>query len=589
LQLVLHHEIPLDEKLREQWNALVLASEFPQVFHTYEWALAVYRAYSVNLVPYLWLAYEGESLVGIASLAKDAYTGKICFLAGTTADYCDFISVIKNREQLVKLVIGELNKMHLPPLSLANLPAQSASFEPLKESAKKCGMTFFMRPAFKCAQVTLHTSEQRTELKRSVKSKEMFRRKMKLLQKLGPVVCEHLRSPENVLTALPQFFNAQIGRSLQMGRISNLAMPERQTFLQQLAIHLSQQGSLVLSRLVTDGKTAAWNYGFQFAGSWFWYQPAMNGDLQQYSPGFCLLSRIIEEACDQPGLNCVDLGLGAEEYKGRFVTNFQKTLDVSIQHSKVNCYREMSRYYLASSMRGAPTLDRWVRSSVRERLGRLRKDYKTGGVVDLLRRGKKLTKRKLFGRTEVLFFEYGGGLSAIYPGEKKIHLEPLALEHLARAATEYFNDSETLSYLIRAAKRLEKKECEGITVINARGVPVQFCWVGKFEGFYMHELELELIASAERCLLFDCWTPSIVRRQGFYTAAISNIAQTLAGSGRNVWVFCDARNNASKRGIERAGFVQRFALSRREYFGVGRITRAEAETKATGRAAILVA
>jgi len=61
VRLVTLREIPEDQNLRNQWNALVREMECPQVFYTYEWAMAVQRAYGGSLVPLLMLAYEGES------------------------------------------------------------------------------------------------------------------------------------------------------------------------------------------------------------------------------------------------------------------------------------------------------------------------------------------------------------------------------------------------------------------------------------------------------------------------------------------------------------------------------------------------
>lgn len=561
--------------LREQWNSLVLASEFPQVFYTYEWALALHQIYSKDLEPYLWLAYKEDSLIGVASLAKNTLTEEICFLAGSTADYCDFISAPHERGQFVAQVIEEMRKLGLAAFSFANLPAQSGTIAPLKKSARAHGYTFFVRPAFNCARVVLTTSEQRSELKCAIQGKEMFRRKMKSLQKIGSVTYEHLRSPEEIAGALPDFFNAQIGRALQMDRISNLARPERQNFLRALAAQLSQRKAFALDRLVTDKKVVAWNYGFQFAGTWFWYQPAMEPAFQQYSPGFCLLSKIIEEACDQPTINCVDLGLGGEEYKNRFVTDFQKTVDISVQNSKFNYYLEACRYYLAACIKQVPALDRWLRMSLRSRLSRLGRFFRRGSILGFLKNMKNVATSRLFGKIEISFFEYCG-TNIPNCSHKNIHIEPLTLGHLAVAAREYFGDPETLTYLIRAAKRLQKKDCEGFTVINGDGVPVQFCWAAKFAGFYMNELRVKLKSpEGGRLLLFDCWTPFAMRRQGFYTAAISNTAQALTESGHDVWIFSEVGNIASKKGIRHAGFSQRYSLSRRRYFGIGRVVRSE--------------
>ncbi len=93
LRLVVLRQIPEDPHLRQQWNALVDQVDQPQVFYTYEWALAVQRAYSATLRPLLFLAYDEQaSLSGVAALATTPAGDEASFLRATTGDYCDFLS-----------------------------------------------------------------------------------------------------------------------------------------------------------------------------------------------------------------------------------------------------------------------------------------------------------------------------------------------------------------------------------------------------------------------------------------------------------------------------------------------------------------
>ena len=77
----------------------------------------------------------------------------------------------------------------------------------------------------------------------------------------------------------------------------------RVNFLSELAKLLSGAGWLLLTRLLAGDESVAWNYGFQFAGSWFYYQPTFDARWRQYSPGFCLLTKMVEQACDNPDIH----------------------------------------------------------------------------------------------------------------------------------------------------------------------------------------------------------------------------------------------------------------------------------------------
>ena len=362
MRIVVHREIPEDDRLRGQWNALVQEMERPEVFYTYEWALAVHRAYRVTMVPLLVLAYEGDALTGIASLATNVDQRKSFFLAHTTADYCDFVSHPQRRPELVDAVFTELQKLNLSNLTLANFPADSATFDPVGGASCEHGYSMFSRPAYLCARIELGSSEERETLKQSFIKRKALRYALKGLAKQGAVTVDHLTSWEAIKPLLPQFMQAHIARFVAMGRVSNVAQQERQVFLTELARLLSKSGWAALTRLRAGNEVVAWNYGFRFSGSWFYYQPTFETSLQQYSPGVCLLSKMVEAACDDSEINLIDLGLGAEGYKERFSTALRQTLHVTIHSSAASCLRERVRYQAATVVKSVPRLENWIRS-----------------------------------------------------------------------------------------------------------------------------------------------------------------------------------------------------------------------------------
>jgi CelD/BcsL family acetyltransferase involved in cellulose biosynthesis len=361
LRLVLHREIPEDDTLARQWNRLVWQMESPEVFFTYEWANAVSRAYRASITPMLFLAYEQDSLVGVAALATDSSQQRATFIAGATADYCDFVSHPDLRLEFVELVVSELRHLKVPQLVLANLPADSTTSRALPFATHAQEYSLFSRAAFQCAQVVFTSPEKRESIKQSVRRRQMYRRHLKAMSKTGPLELRHLRSWEDIAAALPKFERAHIARFVSTGRTSNLARQERRDFIAELAKLLSRQGWITLTCLNVGDEPAAWNYGFQFAGSWFWYMPTFDSAFERYYPGLCLLGKIVEEACENPEINRVDLGLGAESYKERFATGTRQTLDVTITASTARHLKEIVRYRAASAIKSSPPLEHCVR------------------------------------------------------------------------------------------------------------------------------------------------------------------------------------------------------------------------------------
>lgn len=196
MRIELHHEIPETSELRRQWNEIALKTEQPQVFYTYEWARAVQAAYRPSLEPLLFLGYERKNLVGIAALARSAADKEVRFLAATTADYCDFLSPPELRGVFLDAVLIELKTWSAKSITLANLPANSASVEALRRSAGKHGFRIFSRPAYLCAQVELGIGEPRQVLKGALVGKKKLRRYLREMEKIGPVtfpICNRKR------------------------------------------------------------------------------------------------------------------------------------------------------------------------------------------------------------------------------------------------------------------------------------------------------------------------------------------------------------------------------------------------------------
>jgi CelD/BcsL family acetyltransferase involved in cellulose biosynthesis len=363
VRLVLHREIPDDNILAAQWNELVQQMECPEVFYTYEWSLAVSRAYRDSITPLLMLAYEQDSLVGVAALATDKARPGTFFLAGTTADYCDFVSSPKSRRELMDCVLAQLRTLEIPTLVLPNLPAESATARALKPSPDFRGYNLFSQPAFQCAQVSLRSPEQRELVCRSVRHKRE-RRYLKSLAATVPVVVDHLQSWDQIASALSSFTKAHIARFSAIGRISNLDSPQRATFLSELAKLLSPHGWITLSQLRAGVHPMAWQYAFRFGRHCSFYQTTFDSSFREYSPGFSLILRLIEEACDSSDIDFVDLGLGAEDYKKRLATATRETLHVTLARSTVTYLRLKARYHATAAIKTSPRLEHYVRRAL---------------------------------------------------------------------------------------------------------------------------------------------------------------------------------------------------------------------------------
>jgi CelD/BcsL family acetyltransferase involved in cellulose biosynthesis len=365
LRIVVSREIHEDYELQRQWNALASQMEPPEVFYTYEWARAIQAAYRASVRPLLLMAYAGTDLVGIASLAVDC-AGKVAsFLASNTADYCDFISAPQCRVEFVRAALSELQKINIDSIALANVPQDSPTSAALRNKGGLQEWHVFIHPAYACAQVELGTAEAREALKNSLIAKKRLRRYLREMEREGPVTFEHVKSSEEIHKYLPAFAEAHVARFLATGKVSSLSTIERRRFLEELAKRFDGSGVVTLSVLKIRDRPIAWNFGFQFHGSWFWYQPTFDSCQEQNSPGHCLLSRMVIEACGMDGMRVIDLGLGAEGYKERFANTVRHTLHATLTKSKAQHLSTLVRFQTVGALKRSPKIESIVRSVLR--------------------------------------------------------------------------------------------------------------------------------------------------------------------------------------------------------------------------------
>jgi len=564
LRLVLHRDIPEDTVLRNQWNALVEQMGRPEMFYTFEWALAMSRSYHASLKPLLCLGYQEDKLAGVAALATNAQGSETVFLSGATADYCDFVSSPQRRREFVNEVLAALRQMQGPKLVLANLPAESATLSALVSALPDSGYRFLSRPAYSCAQVSLRSTEERNTVRRSMLRRKSKRRQFASIEKIAPVKLDHLRCVTEIVQSLPDFVRMHVARCLFTRRLSNLLSSDRRAFVSELAELLSRAGWMTLSRLTVGDKVVAWNYGFQFAGSWFWYQPTFDVAWQQHSPGFYLLARIVEEACSDDAVKVVDLGLGNEPYKDRLANGRRHTLHVTATRSSREWAAGILRLHAVRAIGKLPQVEKSLRTA-RARGSDILARLRTSGLRATARWLLLQHQRVITGNEEIQFFEWPED-RLLWTGQNssELRLGGVDLETLASAAMRYPDDEETLAYLLRSANRLRSGKSEAFALREADGSPVHFCWAEPFHTALASELSFKLSVPSERAvLLFDCWTPASFRGRGYCQQAISRLASQLNASGKRPWIFGSSTNTHLLRAIESAGLVPRFSVTRK--------------------------
>ncbi|MGI8497952.1 MAG: GNAT family N-acetyltransferase [Gemmatimonadaceae bacterium] len=82
---------------------------------------------------------------------------------------------------------------------------------------------------------------------------------------------------------------------------------------------------------------------------------------------------------------------------------------------------------------------------------------------------------------------------------------------------------------------------------------VSFAWVGLRPDQWVSEVDVVLAASPISLWIIDCVTPREHRGHGYYPRLLQHIVRD--ADGRRTFIYCDENNKASRRGIEKAGFI----------------------------------
>lgn len=559
--------IPEDLTLARDWNRLVEQMEHPEVFFTYEWALAVGRAFQAPLTPLLFLMYKGNQLCGVVALATDKETGATAsFLTAATADYCDIVSAPHARGEVLACLLREVTKLGLRHLSLSHLPSDSFTCKELPAVSRAQRFHLMRRLAAECGLVEFGSEEQREQMRHAVTHKK----RLKKLSKRGSIQISHLVNLGEIDCSLSQIVSSQVTRFLATGRISPLVRLEQRIFLKELAALLSVQGWLKISRLEVNNEPVAWHYGFRFGDSWFWYLPSFKIEYEDCSPGSCLLRLLVEEGCADPSLREMDLGLGDESYKSRFATTVRKTYDVQLS-------RSLSRHSLVAAWNLAKTgAVRFPKAAARLKPARkltrsLARRLHSEGLRATIAYTVTRVARLGVSQDEILFFEAS---ASDRPGPSNMCLDRVTWENLAEAAIANADDADTLQFLLGSAARLKDGKTSGSALHDPGKQAVHFLSVAHADGFHVEEIDHTIRGyESQDMMIFDCWTPARFRGRGYYPLAIRWAAAELMENQRRAWIFCAASNSPSIHGILKAGFAYRYSLVCHRRLGQSTVSR----------------
>jgi hypothetical protein len=412
---------------------------------------------------------------------------------------------------------------------------------------------FWETRAYPCPWIDF--SADKEALIAQLAAKKSLVRHAKGLARQGLVTFEVLRDFTAAAPHLERFFEQQVVRRAASGQSSFLRYEEPRRAMTGLVRDLTARGELRFAVLSLDGQPVAFHFGFIHGRKYYWYKPSFQIDLWDDSPGEVLIRNLLlslrDESCDS-----LDFTIGDEAFKARFAN---RTAETFILH-----YERGWRGHLVPLAR-----------QIRRRLPRTRVwpaalrhlrhlgSRAAGGARSCLALAAHPAKwsRLLHARRAVMVFHAPCEpmAAAPLPDGAEIHTDRFA--DLARLILQ-----GNTPYGWPDIQRLFERRRAGdhVHVWMEQERPVHIAWSGirtEIQAEYELGTARSLPLPAPHVLIYDCWTAAADRGRGIYARMLHHLRAHYAGQAAAAAIYCKVSNQASIRGIEKAGFSRMAVLS----------------------------
>lgn len=315
--------------LEKDWNRLLMESERPVPFLTWEWVSTWWRFFKENSKLFVLVAHDqNNTAVGIAPLrvvVRKAFglipVRSVEFLgyrgSHVCADHLDFLVQREHRAIIVGQLLDEIIARHeeWDVLVLADLAEESVVPELLMHAAADSGALLECQPQERCPYANLPASWD--SFVGSIKAKyrnNAKRRRNKLVEDFR-VRFEWDSSPGRVAEHMSILRKLHRSARNRKGETGNFHVEEYRQFHSAVAERMAQRGHLYLARLVCNDVTVAALYGYFLGGRIFGYQTGFDAEWADRGVGAVLQGLVFEDAINRLHASEYDFLRGNEPYK----------------------------------------------------------------------------------------------------------------------------------------------------------------------------------------------------------------------------------------------------------------------------------
>ena len=308
-------------QLKDNWNSLLSRSASHVPFLRHEFISTWWR----NLGGGEWQSGELQILIqrdskqNLTGIAPMFLTDGKLLLIGSheISDYLDLITPEDNIEFFTSEIIRFLLSGGIPEwneLDLYNLPEGTPTIKYLEDAGVKAGCEVFKEIIQPAPSIQLPSSWEdylgslderyRNEILRKIRNAESY---------FLPIEWHITENQDTLESDLDDFFDLMADNQEK----SLFLTDSMRVQIKESALAASQENWLQLAFLTVGGIRAAGYLNFDYQGVIWVYNSGINSTFENISPGWVLLTRIIEWAI-QEGKTTLDFMRGDEAYKYQF-------------------------------------------------------------------------------------------------------------------------------------------------------------------------------------------------------------------------------------------------------------------------------
>jgi CelD/BcsL family acetyltransferase involved in cellulose biosynthesis len=318
------------DALAATWDALVDVRHPGATFRSWAWVSAWWKIFSAGREPYVLVAREGATIVGLLPLcaAQSPLGGRRLVFMGegvVGSDYLGIVGKLEDEERLAHAFADFLGRATYDELSLDGILRGDPLLPALEGvlPASRAGVD----DRYKCPHITLVDDFESYIAELPDGTGQQFKRRERWLKKQKGYQIERIVEPGALVRGLDALFELHHKRWAVEGGSDAFTSFEVEAFHRHAAARLAERGWARLYIMHVDGAPRAANYGFRHGDRFAFYQGGYDPEWRQRSVGTVLLGHIVRECYDEKVAE-YDFLRGTEGYKLKWANGWRETARV---------------------------------------------------------------------------------------------------------------------------------------------------------------------------------------------------------------------------------------------------------------------